>query len=115
MQYEMTNPPEAADPLTLVEVRSWFAQEVRDLTRLLELRVQEASDIVNSFAAKEMSPEETEKRLWRYQDRWGDAIPGVKSTHKMTDSQIVQKVDEATHPDFVRRLKTSPISKGQVR
>jgi hypothetical protein len=49
------NPTDDQNTLSASEMRSWLTQEVRDLPKALELRVQEASAIVTAYAAGEIS------------------------------------------------------------
>ena len=106
-----------SEHLTLSETRSWLAQEVRDLAKSLELRVQEASAITAAFAAGEISAAEATDRVSKYRQRWDEALPGVQSGESMRNDQILKLIDEARHPEFAKRLiqknRVSQIRKGE--
>jgi hypothetical protein len=109
------NPTDDQNTLSASEMRSWLTQEVRDLAKALELRVQEASAIVTAYAAGEISAKEAGERHWKYHERWGDALPGVQSDEKMTNRDILAMVDEARHPEFAKRLmqKHQPLKRNE--
>jgi len=57
--------------LTPDEMREWLDQEVRDLTKSVQLRMQEATEFVISYAVGKITPKEAMDRLARYDARWG--------------------------------------------
>jgi hypothetical protein len=112
--------PEADEfgPLTPADMVQWLQQEVRDVTKASELRIQEATKFVTDFALGKISEEELLNRKSIYAARWGDeTIPGVLSEEGMTNGEIMRRVD-ATLPrsvqESIRRLENSK-SQGRKR
>ncbi len=105
-------------PITPADMVQWLQQEVRDLSRAMELRTQEATSFVTDFALGKISEEEMMKRKSIYTARWGDeVIPGVLTEEGMTNSEIMKRLD-ATLPksvrEDIRRLENSN-SQGRKR
>ena len=76
------------------EMKGWLAQEVRELTKALELRLSDATDLVTNYAAGVLTPEQANERLERYMDRWGDSpIPGMHIGEQMSNSAIIEELD----------------------
>jgi hypothetical protein len=92
------------EDLSVGEMRSWLAQEVRDLTKSVELRAQEAIGIVYAYAAGEISAKEAGERQSKYRERWSEALPGVRSGEEMANKQILTMVNEARHLEVAKRL-----------
>lgn len=102
----MTN---SEDILSPAEMRDWLRQEVRDLTKALELRVQDATEFVTSYGLGELTPTEAMDRLMKYTQRWGDSpIPDVQTTERMTNDEILHRIDAGVSP----RLRTLRKSRG---
>src|ERR1700683_4740522 len=66
-----------ADYATPQELRSWLSQEIKDMTRAFDLRLREATDLVTAYSLGDLTPEQADERSWRYQHRWGEALPGT--------------------------------------
>lgn len=92
----VTDETDEPAPLSLREMREWLSQELKDLEKARELRIREATALVESHANGELSPRETRDRLMRYEDRWGEALPGTHAMAHLTDEMIVAKID-STH------------------
>jgi len=90
--------------LSTDDVRKWLKQELADLAKAVELRTKEATDLANAYAAGKISPQEAEERLWKYDQRWGEALPGTHVFKGAKDEQILAAIDEARHPQFAKRL-----------
>jgi len=88
-------PPEKPEYQSPKALREWLAQEVRDVTRASELRLRDATEFVTAYASGKLTPEEADERWWRYQDRWGEALPGVFFSETKTDEQIVETIDKS--------------------
>ncbi len=81
------------DNLTPEEMREWLRQELADLTKAMELRVQDATDFVTGYALGKLSPEQAMKRLSTYEYRWGDSpIQGVITDPAMTNEAILRQL-----------------------
>jgi hypothetical protein len=109
----MSAPNEPEDRLSPTDMRRWLSEEIADLTKALQLRFNEASAFVNAYAAGEISAEEAEKRLERYNSRWGEPLPGATASTGLTDQEILAAVDNAAQRDlrtFQRRFSTRRIS-----
>jgi hypothetical protein len=84
------------DTLTPDDMRNWLRQEVSELSKAMELRVQDATDFVTAYALGKLTPAQAQARLNRYQDRWGDeVIPGVSTDERMTNAEIIERLDQA--------------------
>jgi hypothetical protein len=86
-----------SDNITLTpdQMRDWLTQEIRDLTKALELRLRDATEFVTSYSLNKITRDEAMKRLGQYDSRWGDPIPGVHAFGEMTDEQLIQQLDES--------------------
>jgi hypothetical protein len=91
MSDEQTEP----EHLSVKDMQWWLAQEMRDLDKLRDLRVREATAIVDAYARGELTPAEASKRLTSYEDRWGDALPGTHASPNIADEAILAKIDAA--------------------
>ena len=81
-------PPDAKSdwPANLGELLEWYSDEVTDISRATQLRMQEATRIVADCTKGEISLEEAAKRLNEYDDRWRQVFPGgVDQVRGMTD------------------------------
>lgn len=83
---------------TAAEVRDWLLQEIKDSSKACELRIREAVSLANSYALGEISAEQAEERLWKYEQRWGEALPGAYVAGDTADVQIVEAIDTAKGP-----------------
>jgi hypothetical protein len=82
------------DTLSPADLRGWFAQEVRDLTKAMELRIQDAADFVTAYAAQEITSQQAMARLLTYQARWGDSPTcGVAVEEDASNAIIIEKID----------------------
>jgi hypothetical protein len=107
---------EESDDTTLTpdEMRDWLRQEIRDLTKAFELRINDATDFVTSYALGEITASDASNRLSAYQHRWGDSpISGVTVRDNMSNSEILRKQEEAI-PSAVRVLSKRRSSPGST-
>lgn len=58
-------------PLTRADMVNWLEQEIRDLSKAHELRMQEAVGFVTDYALGRTSEKEMMQRYSAYHDRWG--------------------------------------------
>jgi hypothetical protein len=97
------NPDEDAHPtqdmLTPEEMKAWLHHHIEDLSKAMELQMHDAIDFVTAYALGKLTPEEADRRLDRYQTRWGDSpIPGVSSYAGLTNDEIEKRIDAALPP-----------------
>jgi hypothetical protein len=85
-------------------MQGWLEREIADVTRAAELRIKDATRFVNAYARGEISADQAAERSYQYQNRWGDALPGVPRSAGLTDQQILERIDETRKPNFVERL-----------
>jgi hypothetical protein len=96
------------------DMRAWLKREIEDLSKATELRVAEATGLVESYARCELSQDELEKRIHEYSCRWGEPLPGVWRSHTMTDKQILAKINRTRvsqgdlDPNVLRSRNTGP-------
>jgi hypothetical protein len=106
-------------PLTPAQMVQWLQQEIRDISRSAELRIQDATDFVTAYATGALSEEQMSNRLSIYHDRWGDSpIPGVLTDGKMTNEEIIRRLDNAqrkTTRETSRRSRNHPSEGGHSR
>jgi hypothetical protein len=87
---------EAGDEaLTPQEMRDWLRQELRDLTKAMELRVNDATDFVTAYSNEQLTAQQTMQRFHTYSTRWGDAIRGVRTDAELKDTEILARLDRA--------------------
>jgi hypothetical protein len=102
------------ETLSPEDMRGWLQQELRDLLKATELRIQDATDFVTAYAAGNISEEQMRERRSVYLDRWGDSpIPGVTTHEGMTNAEIIKRIDDAL-PAAVResvRRRIAPSSR----
>ena len=58
-----------------------------------ELRIRDATAFVTAYARGEISPNEANDRMSRYNDRWSEALDGIPNPERMTDDQILGEMD----------------------
>jgi hypothetical protein len=81
--------------LTKEDVAAWLQQEIDHSRKAMELRVKDATDIVMAFQENRVSAKEAADHIYRHENRWGEALPGVWTTEGKTDQQILAELDEA--------------------
>jgi hypothetical protein len=98
-------------PLTPGDMVQWLQQEIRDLSRATELRIQEAAGFVTDFAMGKISEEQMMKRKLIYTSKWGDeVIPGVLTDENMTNEEITKRLVGAlprTVQEDIRRWQSN--------
>ncbi len=81
--------------LTQEDVEAWLRQEIDHSRKAAELRIAGAREIAAAFAENRISPAEAADHIYRHENRWGEALPGVWTTERKTDQQILGELDEA--------------------
>lgn len=94
--------PEEPKQLSVSDAREWLAQEIRDLDKARELRVKEATGIVDAFERGELKAKEAYQRMNAYEDRWGEALPGTSALPNMSDDEILARINHANASDRER-------------
>ena len=89
--------------LSVKDMQWWLGQEIRDLDKLRELRVREATAIVDAYAQGKLTPEEASDRMTSYEDRWGDALLGAHTGPNVTDEAILARIDAANATENERQ------------
>jgi hypothetical protein len=92
------------------DMRLWAQQEIKDVTKAVELRIRELTDLVTNYSAGEITPKEADERKDRYEHRWGEALRGCSTGPNVTDEEILTKIDGTRTPyispdDRQERLK----------
>jgi hypothetical protein len=85
---------EGSDYSSPKEMLGWLEREIADASKATELRIKEAARFVTAYALGEISAEEAAECAYRYDCRWGEALPGVFRSRGMTDEEILGKIDE---------------------
>jgi hypothetical protein len=80
------------------EVGKWLQQELRNVTKGMQLRLAEATDLTTAYTLGEITEGEVEQRMNHYYERWGDyPLLGVQVTGSETDDQILKAFDLQLH------------------
>lgn len=84
-------------PRNLNELLEWYGLEVEDVSKAAQLRIQEATKLIDDLAKGRISLEEASDRVGDYSDRWRDVFyRGVRHVRGMTDEQIYKAMDDKT-------------------
>jgi hypothetical protein len=92
-------------------MRGWLKREIADIDRAKELRVKEASGLVEAYALGEISQDELQQRMYEYSCRWGEPLPGVPRSEGLSDEQILARINQTRvlqgelEPDFLKRRR----------
>jgi len=90
--------------LTPEDLRKWHRREIEDLTKAMELRLKDAADFVEGYSSSRLSAEEANARFHNYSNRWGESpLEGIGSLDKMTNSGILERIDETRRRSGSRR------------
>ena len=60
---------------------------------VLSCAKKEATDFVTAYVAGKISAEEADEKHWRYQHRWGEALP-VHVSEGISDVQVIAAIDQ---------------------
>jgi hypothetical protein len=63
-------------PANFGEVLEWYTNEVEDVTRAAQLRLRNAAQVINDYRENKVSFENTRKRVFDYDRKWGQIFPG---------------------------------------
>jgi hypothetical protein len=100
-----------SETLTPREMSDWLSQELADVNKARDLRVKQATELVEGYHRGELSPEQATQALLAYDLRWGDALFGVHASSGMSDSEILKAIDERhDRTSHVRRATGSKSS-----
>jgi hypothetical protein len=88
------NPQDESDHLSPDEMKRWLELETADVKRAADLRLKEAGAFVTAYSNGEISAKEAMYRQYEYQNRWGEALPGVWRSEGVPDEVILRKIDE---------------------
>jgi hypothetical protein len=86
-----SEPPES-DLLTPDEMLDTLRREVIAISRAADMQIREITVIVTEYARGKLSPEEANKHLSRYSDRWHDPMYGISSFEGRTDEEILKEM-----------------------
>ena len=75
------------------DLRNWLRHEIDDSAKAHELRIKEATEFVTGYALGELTADQALERLFRYEHRWGETLPGTHAFEHSTDEQVVQAID----------------------
>jgi len=95
--------PDNSESLTQDDVTAWLRQEIDHSRKATKLRIAGAREIAAAFAEKRISRKEAADQIYRHENRWGEALPGVWTTEGKTDQQILAELDETRIRQQLRR------------
>lgn len=100
-------PSQPDDYFAPEQAREWLRNEIHGVTKAAQLRLQEASELVNDYLSGKLTTEEAKnKLLFQYEARWGDSpIEGVPLDANMSDKRIIELRDEYRKKELQRRQK----------
>jgi hypothetical protein len=110
MSQENKQDVEGTEYPTPKELQAWLENEIECANKATELRIKDASRLVNAYARGELNAAEAARLGHDYEQRWGEALPGVWTPQGMTDQQILATVDEARTPNYVDRITQGRVS-----
>ena len=97
---------------TVKDLQLWLSQELRDIEKARELRIKEATGIVDSVVKGDLTPDEGLDLTNEYEDRWGEALPGALALPGLADEDIIARINQANSADDARmetiRRRTKP-------
>lgn len=88
-----------SDHHTKEDLALWLKQEIMDVTKAAQLRIQDATDYGTAYALGQLTPEQAAERHRQYTHRWTDAIPGVYASEGMSDKELIQRIDKRPQPN----------------
>ena len=89
----------ANDELTPEETRAWLRQEIDILNRAHELRIKDATSIVEAYEQGKMSLEDFAQLHGEYMDRWGETLHMIDTTRHTTDAEILAELKRQRNPE----------------
>ena len=91
----MTEAPQdqPADILSVEDVKHFLDWETTAVMKAAELRLRELQGLVAAYATGEVTPSQAMERFDQYQDRWGEALPGVWQVRGVADETILATID----------------------
>jgi hypothetical protein len=109
------NPIKESAHVTPKDLEQWQRQELLDLAKAVELRTKEVNDLAKAFRTGKITITEAEDRIWKYSERWGEALPGVHATKGASEEDILARIDETRNPHFVERLLKKNTKRSKAR
>jgi hypothetical protein len=79
---------------TAKDVLDWLQRETFAVSKEAELRIREATAIAADYSSGRISKREADNRLFRYDERWGEALGGMYNPDRKSDQVIVQEMDD---------------------
>jgi len=80
-------------PQNLAELLEWYGNEVADVNRTAQLRIRDATKLVNACLNSEITLEKAGELASEIHARWGEPAPGF--LRGKSDTEINQVMDEA--------------------
>ena len=97
---------EGAQTLSVRDMQNWLLEQTRDSAKAHELRIKEAAEFVNQYAAGKLTTEQMEQRLLQYDLRWGEPLPGTSAAPGISDVEILERMDSSRREHNARRRGT---------
>lgn len=91
----MTQSPSSPESLSPQEMDAWLRQETDDSNKARDLRIKQASKLVEDYVQGKTTADEAMNALYEYDMRWGDALFGTHASSGASDEHILQAIDEA--------------------
>lgn len=109
-------PENGEDYLSPKDIRQWAQQEIKDAAKALDLRTREVAELAAAYSAGELTPAEATERYFKYQRRWGEALPGATVGDGIPDEQILANIDRARseHAELLQK-RAARKDQGHVR
>lgn len=79
--------------LSADEMRTWLQDEIRDVLKECQLRLNDAVEFTTAYSRGELSPKAANARLEHYTDRWGEPLQGHFAKYE-SDEEIINAIDE---------------------
>jgi hypothetical protein len=88
-------PPDSSALISSEDMELWLKQETADCNKARDLRLKEASEIVQAYSTGLLGAQEANEKYWQYINRWGEALPGTHVDGTERNEQIVASIDRA--------------------
>jgi hypothetical protein len=103
----MAEETSSLDILSVEDVRQWLKQEIEDSNKARELRIKQATQLVEDYSHSKVTPEAAMEKLYEYDMRWGDALFGTHANEHNSDEDILKSIDTARETSAIRRTRAA--------
>lgn len=92
---ENSKADDESDTLSVSDFNVMLKHEIINAMKAADLRLREFSEFTAQYAAGKITAEEAMDKYFHYEQKWGEALPGVPRAEGLSDAEIVAAVNEA--------------------